>query len=36
MLVFPAVEVFQWAHAAGVLYLLIDGRTITTRSSARG
>ncbi len=26
MLVFPAVEVFQWGHAAGVLYLLIDGR----------
>lgn len=24
MLLFPAIEVFRWAHAAGVLYLLLD------------
>ena len=26
MLLFPAVEVFRWAHAAGVLYLLVEQR----------
>ena len=25
MLLFPAIESFRWAHAAGVLYLLVDG-----------
>ena len=25
MLFFPAVEVFRWGHAAGVLYLCVDG-----------
>lgn len=25
MLLFPTIEVFRWAHAAGVLYLLVMG-----------
>ena len=26
MLLFPAVDVFRWAHSAGALYLLVDHR----------
>jgi hypothetical protein len=26
MLLFPAIEVFRWAHAAGTLYLLVNDR----------
>ena len=26
MLLFPAIAAFRWAHAAGVLYLLVDDR----------